>query len=173
MTEVPVLLNGNPSSSKKSAENTNHLQEITWVIPRVLSCTSLWVDKGPRGAELRGSETAAGRSEQVWAHLFYIIWLVQSLTQGSFMEHSLQALELSGVGHFSFCKDCITILSAPLFQTHPQRIIWIDPPWKKKVLWGKKTNKQGLQSPIKSNQKYIRPRLYSYNTFLYELNRNG
>lgn len=153
MMEVPVLPNGNLSTSKKSAENTNHLQEITWVIPRVLSCTSHWVDKGPKGAELRGSETAAGRSEQVWAHLFYIIWLVQSLTQGSFMEHSLQALELSSVGHFSCCKDYITPLSAPLLQTRTQRITWRDTPWKKRVLWGEKqTNKDySLQSKAIKN----------------------
>lgn len=153
MKKVLVLTNKNLSTSEKSAENINCLQEITWVIPRGLSCTSLWVDKGPEDAELRGSETAAGGSEQslIWTHLFYIIWPVQSLTQASFSEQFASPGIVrcrTWLYHTSICS----IVPNMSTKDNLNRLK------RKKVLWGKnQTNKKGLQSPIPSNQKISGP----------------
>lgn len=59
-----------------------------------------------RRLKLQSWEAAAGGSEQslIWAHVLHIIWPEQSLPQDSLWS-SLQALELSGLGHFSCHKD--------------------------------------------------------------------
>lgn len=149
MKEVLVLPNENLSTSEKSAEN-----------PRVLSCTSFWVDKGPEGAELRGSEKAAGGSEQGhWSgHICSTLSDLSSLSQFYGAQFASPGIVRCGtfqllqrLYHSSICSIVPNMNRKDNLDRHTS---------KEKSSLGEKINKQTkklLQSPIKSNQEISGP----------------